>query len=164
MHTPETHTSAPPALFPAFLRIASVCVVALLTWTVATSAGANQALGQSIEEQLAAKAEVFETAYNSGNIDDLMALFTPDASLAPGGEQTFTDPAQVRGILLDSIQSTDNLSLSIRETTTGDGTAKQTGRYVVDNGSEFGLSGGFTLSWVQTDSGDWLVSNLAWTQ
>lgn len=153
-----------PRRTPLSVRIGPACLVGVLAWAIGAGSGSNQAHGQSVEDQLLARVEVFEAAYNSDNIDDLMSLFTHDASLAPGGEQTFTDPAQVRGILLNSIQSTDNLVLSVRAMTPGDGTAEQSGRYVVDDGSEFGLSGGFTLSWVQTDSGEWLVSRLAWTQ
>ncbi len=126
--------------------------------------GSKALTGAALDAHLEGRLKAFQDAMNGDDVEPVVAFFTDDAELSPDGNQTMSGTASVRALMSQSMQQVSNFVLSPREGTESDGEYEQRGRYLGDTGSIEGISGGFRLTWRETEEGEWRIARLAWTQ
>lgn len=126
-------------------------------------AGSKQLKGEALEAHMTERLGQFAAAFNGTSIDTIMAFFTEDPEVVPGG-QSMKGLDNVRMVMSQSLQQNGDIVLSAREVVEGDGTFEQRGRYLIDTGDLDSPNGGFVANWVLGDDGVWRVAKLTWTQ
>jgi ketosteroid isomerase-like protein len=126
-------------------------------------AGSGALTGDKLEAHLGEKLEMFAASFNSGSVDELMAMFVSEPEVIPNG-RSMKGTENVRSVMQQSVAGTSDFSLAILERNEGDGTFEQRGRYLLDDGSGLGSGGTFTAVWTRNESGEWLISRLSWSE
>jgi len=100
---------------------------------------------------------------NGSDLDAVMAFFIADPVVSPNGQE-FRGAEAVSQVLAQSVNDTAPIDLTVSGGSEGEATFEQNGRYLIDDGSNFGVTGSFTASWIRNAEDEWLISRLSWTQ
>lgn len=134
--------------------------VALL---VSACAGSKALTGPELEAHLAERMATFEEAFRSKSVDAIMAMFASEPEVVPNG-RSMKGEENVRAVMSQSVGGVNDFGLNIQSVTEGEGTFEQRGTFVLNGGTAPGGDGNFVAVWTRAESGEWLISRLAWSE
>ena len=101
---------------PAGLTSLAVCALAVLTACApSTPPGQSPATAAADEAAIRAGADSWNDAYNAGDVDKIVALYTADAVLMPPDAPAASGPAAIRDFLSKDIAGAKAAGISTRD-------------------------------------------------
>jgi len=142
-------------------RLIPLAALSLFSCVSSMTTG-TQTSDSTADAYIRAAGSRFETAFNAGNADDIVAFYTDDAVLLPPNSDTMTGATGIRGTFGPLIGAKANMDLNTDRIVQSCDVAYEYGTYTMrwngPDGTPMNDRGKFVTIWRKMPNGDWKIA------